>query len=154
MKISQKGLYALQAVMMLARHDHDGPIKVRDIAQEEDLPAKFLELILIELKHARILDSERGSSGGYKLRRAPSDIKISEVIRLLDGPLSPFGDADQLRTLIAQDSHNRALYQVFLDVRDSAANILENTSIADLIGKKPHPARLASKKASHAFAGR
>ncbi len=154
MKISQKGLYALQAVMMLARHHQNGPIKVRDIAQEEDLPAKFLELILIELKHARILDSERGSSGGYKLRREPSDIKISEVIRLLDGPLSPFGDADHLRTLIAQDSHNRALYQVFLDVRDSAANILENTTIADLIGKKPHPVRLASKKASHAFAGR
>ena len=70
MKISQKGLYALQAVMMLARHHQNGPIKVREIAQEEDLPAKFLELILIELKNARILASERGSNGGYKFAGA------------------------------------------------------------------------------------
>src|SRR5580698_8586971 len=63
MKISQKGLYALQAITMLARHHEDGAIKVRDIAQEEGLPPKFLELILLELKHARILDSERGARG-------------------------------------------------------------------------------------------
>ena len=103
MKISQKGLYALQAITMLARHRDDGAIKVRDIAQEEGLPPKFLELILIELKHARILDSERGARGGYKLRRPPSNIRLSDIIRLIDGPLAPFGDADQLRTLIARD---------------------------------------------------
>src|ERR1022692_4547040 len=103
MKISQKGLYALQAITMLARHRDDGTIKVRDIAQEEGLPPKFLELILIELKHARILDSERGARGGYKLRRPPSNIRLSDIIRLIDGPLAPLGDADQLRTLIARD---------------------------------------------------
>jgi len=136
MKISQKGLYALQAIMMLARHNEEGAITVRDIAQEENLPAKFLELILLELKHARLLNSVRGSKGGYKLRRDPADIRLSEVIRLIDGPLAPFGDADHLRSLIAQDSDHRALYRVFLDVRDSAANILENTTIADLVRSK------------------
>ena len=125
MKISQKGLYALQAIMMLARHPEEGAIPVRDIAQEENLPAKFLELILLDLKHARLLDSVRGNKGGYKLRRDPADIRLSEVIRLMDGPLAPFGDADQLRTLVARDSDHRALYQVFLDVRDAAADILE-----------------------------
>lgn len=133
MKISQKGLYALQATMMLARHYQQGAIKIRDIAYEEDLPEKFLELILLELKNARIVESARGAKGGYQLRRPPSEIHLSEIVRLVDGPLAPFGDAGQLRTLIDRDAEHRALYQVFLEVRDAAARILENTSIADII---------------------
>jgi Rrf2 family protein len=133
MKISQKGLYALQAMMMLARHRDQGAIKIRDIAYEEDLPEKFLELILLELKNARIVESVRGAKGGYQLRRDASDIRLSEIIRLIDGPLAPFGDADQLRVLIDRDIPHRALYQLFLDVRDAAAQILENTTLADLI---------------------
>src|ERR1700731_4282898 len=133
MKISQKGLYALQAMMMLGRHYRQGAIKIRDIAYEEDLPEKFLELILLELKNARIVESVRGAKGGYQLRRDPADIHLSEIIRLIDGPLAPFGDADQLRGLIDRDIPHRALSQVFLDVRDAAAHILEHTTLADLI---------------------
>jgi len=133
MKISQKGLYALQAMMMLARHHHQGAIKIRDIAYEEDLPEKFLELILLELKNARMVESARGAKGGYQLRREPGEIRLSEIIRLIDGPLAPFGDAEQLRVLIDRDLPHRALYQVFLDVRDAAAKILDNTTLADLI---------------------
>ena len=89
MKISQKGLYALQAMMMLARHYNQGAIRIRDIAYEEVLPEKFLELILLELKNARIVDSVRGAKGGYQLRRPPAEIHLSEIIRLIDGPLAP-----------------------------------------------------------------
>ena len=133
MKISQKGLYALQAMMMLARHHHQGAIKIREIAYEEDLPEKFLELILLELKNARMVESVRGAKGGYQLRRDPAEIQLSEIMRLIDGPLAPFADAEQLRVLIDRDLPHRALYQVFLDVRDAAAKILENTTLADLI---------------------
>jgi Rrf2 family protein len=133
MKISQKGLYALQAMMMLARHHHQGAIRIRDIAYEEALPEKFLELILLELKNARMVESARGAKGGYQLRREPAEIHLSEIIRLIDGPLAPFGDAEQLRELIDRDIPHRALYQVFLDVRDAAARILDNTTLADLI---------------------
>jgi Rrf2 family protein len=133
MKISQKGLYALQAMMMLARRHNQGAIKIRDIAYEENLPEKFLELILLELKNARIVESVRGAKGGYQLRRDPNEIHLSEIIRLIDGPLAPFGDAEQLRTLIDRDIPHRALYQVFLDVRDAAAKILEHTTLAQLI---------------------
>jgi Rrf2 family protein len=143
MKISQKGLYALQAMMMLARHHHQGAIKIRDIAYEEALPEKFLELILLELKNARMLESVRGAKGGYQLRRDPAEIHLSEIMRLIDGPLAPFGDAEQLRELIDRDLPHRALYQVFLDVRDAAARILDNTTLADLISQdRP---RLAGK---------
>lgn len=133
MKISQKGLYALQAMMMLARHHHQGAIRIRDIAYEEALPEKFLELILLELKNARMVESARGAKGGYQLRREPAEVHLSEIIRLIDGPLAPFGDAEQLRELIDRDIPHRALYQVFLDVRDAAARILDNTTLADLI---------------------
>jgi Rrf2 family protein len=148
MKISQKGLYALQALMMLARHYNQGAIRIRDIAYEEDLPEKFLELILLELKNARIVESARGAKGGYQLRRPPSEIRLSEIIRLIDGPLAPFGDAEQLRSLIDRDAEHRALYQVFLDVRDAAAKILEHTSLADIVGQGPQSARRKRKKKS------
>ena len=142
MKISQKGLYALQALMSLARRHEEGAIKVREIASDGDLPEKFLELILIELKHARIVQSTRGTKGGYQLRRAPSEIALSEIIRLIDGPLAPLGDADQLRELISSEPENGALYKVLLEVRNAAASILENTTIADLVnGKRPHPTK-------------
>jgi Rrf2 family protein len=134
MRISQKGLYALQAAAMLARHYNQGAIRIRDIAAEENLPEKFLELILLELKYARIVESVRGARGGYRLRRDPSQIFLSEIMRTIDGPLAPFGDAESLRSLISHDSAHSALFRVFLDVRDAAARILEHTSLASICG--------------------
>jgi Rrf2 family protein len=132
--------------MTLARRHDDGAIKIRDIAAESDLPEKFLELILLEMKNARIVDSVRGARGGYRLRREPEEITLAEIIRLIDGPLAPMGDADQLRGLIAKDEHHRALYQVFLQVRDAAAKILEHTTIADIVGKGKRQGKVAGKK--------
>jgi len=132
--------------MTLARRYQQGAIKIRDIASEGGLPEKFLELILLELKNARIVESVCGSKGGYRLRRPPSDIRLSEVIRVIDGSLAPFGDADQLRSLIARDADHRALYQVFLDVRDGAARILENTSLADIVNDPEVPSPTLRKR--------
>src|SRR5436853_7286455 len=97
MKVSQKGLYALQAMMMLARHYSQGAIRIRDIAYEENLPEKFLELILLELKNARLVESVRGAHGGYRLKRPAAQIYLSEVIRTIDGPLAPFGRSEERR---------------------------------------------------------
>jgi len=146
MKISQKGLYALKAMTMLARRFNDGAIRIRDIAYEEVLPEKFLELILLELKNARMVESVRGAKGGYRLRRPPDQISLAEIIRLIDGALAPFGDAAQLRTLIETDDEHRALYQVFLDVRDAAARILEHTTLADLIADRKPPGQRTRRK--------
>src|SRR6202795_1965965 len=109
MKISQKGLYALQAMMMLARHYQQGAIKIREVAYEESLPEKFLELILLELKNARMVESVRGAKGGYQLRREAGEIRMSEIIRLVDGALAPSGDGAQVRVLIDRDLPHRAL---------------------------------------------
>jgi len=88
----------------------------------------------------------RGAKGGYQLRRPPSEIRLSEIIRLIDGPLAPFGDAEQLRSLIDRDADHRALYQVFLDVRNAAARILEHTTLADIVAPKSPENRKRKKK--------
>lgn len=137
-------------MMTLARKHDQGAIKIREIAADSDLPEKFLELILLELKNARIVDSVRGAHGGYRLRRNPAQLPLSDIIRLIDGPLAPMGDAEQLRGLIAKGGDHRALYEVFLAVRDAAAKILENTTIADVVvrGKAKQGTAVKSKAAA------
>src|SRR3989442_9659394 len=120
MKISQKGLYALQALMMLARHYNQGAIRIRDVAYEEDLPEKFLELILLEMKNARIVESVRGAKGGDTLPRPAGGNRLCEIIRLIDGPLGPLRRPQQLCSLLGRDAEQRALYQVFLCFREAA----------------------------------
>jgi Rrf2 family protein len=133
MKVSQKGLYALQALILLAhRFDGKSATKIREIAAADELPEKFLELILLELKHARIVESVRGAKGGYRLKRQPSEIFLGEIIRTIDGPLAPFEDAESLRRHVTEDSKHSALFQVLLSVRNAAAGILDHTSLADL----------------------
>lgn len=131
MRISQRGLYALQALTVLAEHP-TGVVKIKDIAAQEDLPEKFLEAILLELKRARIVDSVRGAHGGYQLKRPPAKISLGEVIRRIDGPLAPFEDAESLRRRVNSDPRHRPLFRVLLDVRNATAGILDHTSLSDL----------------------
>jgi len=118
--------------MTFARRYQQGAIRIRDIASEGGLPKKFLELILLELKNARIVESIRGAKGGYQPRCPPSQIRLSEVIRLIDGPLAPFRRGS-IASSDRTGCNHRALYQVFLDVRDGAAGILENASLANIV---------------------
>jgi Rrf2 family protein len=133
MKISKKGLYALEAMIRLARN-YPEPAKIHNIAAAEDIPQKFLELILLDLKTARFVDSLRGAQGGYLLRRPPQKIFLGEIIRAIDGPLAPIADNESLKRLVKADKKHSALYQVFLDVRNAAAGILDHTSLAQIAG--------------------
>lgn len=132
MRISRKGLYGLEAMINLAKHYREGPTKIHEVADAEVIPEKFLEAILAELKRARLVESLRGANGGYRLRRPPSGIFLGEIIRTIDGPLAPLGDAETLRRLVKRDKKHSGLYQVLLDVRNAAAGILDHTSLADL----------------------
>jgi Rrf2 family protein len=133
MKISKKGLYALEAMIRLARN-YPESAKIHSIAAAEDIPQKFLELILLDLKAARFVDSLRGAQGGYLLRRPPQNIFLGEIIRAIDGPLAPIADNESLKRLVKADKKHSALYQVFLDVRNAAAGILDHTSLAQIAG--------------------
>jgi Rrf2 family protein len=136
MKVSQRGLYALKALVHLAAaYDRGGVIRIRTIAEAESIPEKFLEGILLVLRNARVVASQRGREGGYQLRRAPGSILVGDVVRLVDGPLAPFGDAVELRRLVKTEERHPGIYDLFLDVRDAASAIVDRTSLADLVAR-------------------
>lgn len=135
MKISHRGLYALKALIHLAEAHERGLVKIHAIAEEESIPVKFLESILVALKHGRLVSSERGRDGGYRLRRPPAEILVGEVVRLIDGPLAPFGDAVELAHRVRTEPRHAGLFELFLEVRNSAAAILDHTSLADLVAR-------------------
>ena len=87
--ISNKTKYGLHALFFLSEKYNQGPVLIADLAREESIPKKFLELILLELKNQGILESKKGKGGGYQLARHPTEIKLGQVIRILDGPLAP-----------------------------------------------------------------
>jgi Rrf2 family protein len=133
MKISHRGLYALKALLHLAEAQDRGLVKIHEIAEEEEIPEKFLEGILVTLKNARLVTSERGREGGYRLRRPPAEIQIGEVVRIMDGPLAPLGDAVELAHRVRTEPRHPGLFDVFLDVRNAAAAILDHTTLADVL---------------------
>ena len=133
MKISSRGLYALKALTHLAQAYERGLVKIHEIAEEEEIPEKFLEGILVALKNARLVSSQRGREGGYRLRRPPAEVLIGEVVRTIDGPLAPFGDAVELAYRVKTEPRHAGLFDLFLQVRNAAAAILDHTSLQDLV---------------------
>jgi Rrf2 family protein len=136
LKVSQRGLYALKALIHLAERWDGGIVSSHEIAEREGIPEKFLEAILSSLKNARIVSSRRGRDGGYRLRRPPAEVVVGDVVRLLDGPLAPFGDAAELVSRVRTEVRHAALFDLFLDVRNAAAAILDNTTLADLLERE------------------
>jgi Rrf2 family protein len=135
LKISSRGLYALKALTHLAEAYDRGLVRIHEIADEEEIPEKFLEGILVTLKNARIVTSRRGREGGYRLRRPPAEIQLGEIVRTIDGPLAPFGDAVELAYRVKTEPRHAGLFDLFLDVRNAAAAILDHTSLAGLVAR-------------------
>jgi Rrf2 family transcriptional regulator, cysteine metabolism repressor len=135
MKVSHRGLYALKALLHLADSHERGLVKIHEIAEEESIPEKFLEGILVTLKNARLVASQRGRDGGYRLKRPPQEILVGEVVRIMDGPLAPFGDAVELAHRVRTEPRHAGLFALFLDVRNAAAAILDHTSLADIVAR-------------------
>ncbi len=133
MRISQRGLYALKALIHLAESYDRGVVKIHEIAEEEAIPEKFLEGILVTLKNARVVASQRGREGGYRLRRPPGEILVGEVVRVVDGPLAPFADAAELAHRVRTETRHAGLFGLFLEVRNASAAILDHTSLLDLV---------------------
>ncbi|HYQ83603.1 MAG TPA: Rrf2 family transcriptional regulator, partial [Rubrobacter sp.] len=87
--LSKKAKYAIKALLRLAEHEQGEPMRIADLASAEQIPPKFLELILLGLKNQGILQSRKGKGGGYLLARDPSDIYLGQIVRMFDGPLAP-----------------------------------------------------------------
>jgi len=109
-------------------------VQIKDISAEEKIPAKYLEQILLALKNAGLLQSRMGIGGGYYLARAPKDINLGQVVRVLDGPLAPIRCVSQMayEPCGCPDERTCGLRMVMGDVRNAIADILEQTSLADV----------------------
>lgn len=114
---------------------------VAEIAQRENAPKKFLELILLELKRDGLVFSLRGRNGGYALARSPSQITLGQVVRLMDGPLAPIPCASLSGYRPCSDCGDEeacAVRRVMREVRDAVAEILDNRSLADMVNNREH----------------
>ncbi len=133
--LSKKAKYAIKALIALAGREREEPMRIADLAREEQIPPKFLELILLGLKNHGVLQSRKGKGGGYLLARDPADIYLGQIVRMFDGPLAPVPCASQTAYVPCADCRNEAVCGVHLamkEVRDATAKVLDGTSLASL----------------------
>ncbi|MDB6173098.1 MAG: BadM/Rrf2 family transcriptional regulator [Chthoniobacteraceae bacterium] len=137
MKLSKRGEYALRALIDFGiAHELGRPLlKVSELVEKERLPLKFLEQILGQLKAAGYINTKRGKEGGYFLAKAPIDISLGKVIRLIDGPLAPIACVSQTayERCTCPDEEHCGLRMLMLDVRNAIARILDRYNLADIV---------------------
>ena len=135
MKLSKRGEYGLRALQDLAAHHGEGPVPNKVLAERNHIPSRFLEQILLTLKHGQIVRSQKGPQGGYYLARAPQQITLAEITRLLDGPLAPISCVSETayEPCGCPDMETCGLRRGMQKVRDVVAGIMESTTLADLV---------------------
>lgn len=133
--LSKKSQYAFRALTYLAEKYKEGPVLISDISKKKKIPLKFLENILLELKKADILGSKKGKGGGYFLKKDPAKVKMSTVIRLVNGPIAmlPCVSLYFYERCKNCDEGNCGLHDVMIQVRDATLNILEQRMLKDLL---------------------
>lgn len=137
--LSQKARYALRAMLHLAEHAKEDSLQIAEIAENANVPRKFLEQILLELKRRGLVHSVRGRNGGYNLARAPKEVSFAEIIRVIDGPLalSPCASRTAYRKCDdCTDETTCAIRRSLIDVRNATADILEQHSLADALADR------------------
>lgn len=133
--LSKKTKYGIKALTYIARNKGDLPVRVGEIAESENIPPKFLESILLTLRKSGILGSKKGKHGGYYLRKETSEILMTEVMRLLEGPIAMvpcvslnfYEKCDD-----CPDEHKCSVHKLMIQVRDNTLEVFRNTTLADL----------------------
>lgn len=134
--LSQKAKYALQAVLILAEAWDNESLQIADIAERRRLPKRFLEQILLDLKHNGLVVSRRGKNGGYGLIRPPSEITFAQVVRVIDGPIAPLPCLSTIAYQACDDCEDEkacVIRRVFARVHAATLDVLENTTLADAL---------------------
>jgi len=134
MKLSTRGRYGVRALLELSLHAGEGPISLKDIARNQEISLQYLEHLITPLLAGGLIKSTRGAKGGISLAKAPGDIRLTDVIRLLEGSTAPVDCVDK------PDSCNRSgtcvTRDVWTDVRDAINDVLENTTLEDLVERQ------------------
>ncbi len=144
--LSKKTKYAINALVYLAKNNSDNPIPIGQISNDQNIPHKFLEAILLDLKNARILNSKKGKSGGYSLNKLPVEIDMAEIMRLFDGavallPCVTYRFYERCEECIDEDTCG--IREVFLEIRNETVERLKNATLEDIIQREE---RLLSSK--------
>ena len=136
MRVSARADYAIRALLELAASPGGAPMRAEAIARAQSIPPKFLENLLADLRRARLVASQRGAEGGYRLGRTAGDVSLADVIRAVDGPLA--GVRDEAPEDVAYPGPAASLRDVWIALRASMRGVLEATTLADVAaGKLP-----------------
>ena len=130
--LTRKGKYGLKAMIALAKEHGGGPVLIGDLAEQEAIPKKFLENILLALKHRGLVHSRKGPGGGYQLGRAPEQISVGDIVRALDGPLALVSCVSQTAYSPCEEcvtEKDCAVRRIFQQVRDQTAKVLDGTTL-------------------------
>ncbi len=137
MKLSQRGEYALRALLVLGLHYRESVVSIQTISDEQRIPKKFLEQILNDLKRTGAIESKRGISGGYRLARDPKDITLATIIRHVEGALAPISCVSErfYEKCSCPDESRCAIRNVMKEVREAVVKIVERVTVADLCAR-------------------
>src|SRR5436309_1492518 len=136
MKLSVRGEYALRALLVLGLDyvEDDSVVRIQEVSRRQNIPKRFLEQILNDLKSAGIVESKRGVAGGYRLRRPPERITLAEIVRHIEGPLAPVSCVSEMfyEKCSCPDESRCAIRSVMKETRDAIVNIMERVTLAEL----------------------
>jgi len=137
--LSKKTKYGLKALTYIAKSEGDTPVQIGEISKNENIPQKFLESIMLTLRKSGFLGSKKGKHGGYYLIKKPADIKMSDVMRVLEGPIAMvpcvslnfYEKCDD-----CPDEHECSVHKLMMQVRDNTLYVLRSNTLEDLAGQK------------------
>jgi len=134
MKLSLRGEYALRALLVLGLNYHQNVVRIQTISEQQNIPKRFLEQILNDLKSAGVVRSKRGVAGGYRLARKPEEITLAAVVRHIEGALAPVSCVSErfYEKCSCPDEARCAIRSVMAEVREAVVKIAERVTIAEL----------------------
>ncbi len=137
MKLSVRGEYALRALLVLGVNYDQQVVRIQAISEQQNIPKRFLEQILNDLKSAGVVESRRGVAGGYRLARRPEDITLAMVVRHIEGALAPVSCVSErfYEKCTCPDESRCAIRSVMKEVREAVVRIMEKTTIAELCNR-------------------
>jgi Rrf2 family protein len=134
MKLSLRGEYALRALLVLGLNYDNGVVRIQTISEKQNIPKKFLEQILNDLKSLGVVASRRGAVGGYRLARPPQHITLASVVRHIEGALAPVSCVSDrfYESCTCPDEARCPIREVMSEVREAVVKIMDRTTVADL----------------------
>lgn len=140
MKLSVRGEYALRALLVLGVNYDQPVVRIQTISEQQNIPKRFLEQILNDLKSAGVVESRRGVAGGYRLARRPEEITLAVIIRHIEGALAPVSCVSEsyYEKCTCPDESRCAIRSVMKEVREAVVKIVERTTIAELCERWRH----------------